>query len=144
MEQLSKLDAILILASILLLILLQFVFVVDITFVTPTQKNSSLTPSGWNQENVTVRLNLVYYNRIPKTGSTTFVGLISLLAKQNEFYHAHDQTYRPHAIRNRILVKKYIGNLLNYNPDQWVLYDRHLHFTDFRWVKSKPFYFLNI
>ncbi len=40
-----------------------------------------ITPIGWSEENVTVEDDLVYYNRVPKAGSTTMLQLVRLLSK---------------------------------------------------------------
>ena len=62
------------------------IFLHPLKFKEQTKQGSTI-PIGWSQKNLTMRKDLVYYNRVPKCGSSTFLVLISLLSqvRKNSF-----------------------------------------------------------
>lgn len=74
---------------------------------------------------------IILYNRVPKTGSTSFVGIAYDLCKKNEFYVLHvNITANSHILTldNQI---KFIYNVTNWTNMKPALYHGHFAFLDF-------------
>ncbi|XP_018325105.1 heparin sulfate O-sulfotransferase, partial [Agrilus planipennis] len=87
---------------------------------------------------------VVIYNRVPKTASTSFVGIAYDLCKQNKFHVVHiNVTSNNHILSLSNQIK------LAWNISQWdslkpALYHGHFAFLDFqKYGNNKPF-FINI
>ena len=101
--------------------------------ITSTQKTSQ-------PEKSIVLQDVLYFNRIPKTGSENFVYLMSTLSKQNNFTHyryaqpdPRHPTYEEQRKHVNIVLKK---------PQRPLTYDRHVHFIDFsQFVGVQPIWF---
>ncbi len=117
-------------------------------------RTASLTPIGWRDSNsgIGVSRDLVYYNRVPKAGSSTMKYLIRLLAEaslslhqpsrlafglcfvlqHNKFTYLHDTqywTWKSHLSKGA--QEKHVQNLQQY-PSRPILYNRILYFMDFQ------------
>lgn len=74
---------------------------------------------------------IILYNRVPKTGSTSFMGVAYDLCKKNEFYVLHvNITANSHilTLENQI---KFISNVSNWESMKPALYHGHFAFLDF-------------
>lgn len=74
---------------------------------------------------------IVLYNRVPKTGSTSFVGVAYDLCKKNKFNVLHvNITANSHTLTldNQM---KFISNVSNWNMMKPALYHGHFAFLDF-------------
>lgn len=85
---------------------------------------------------------IVLYNRVPKTGSTSFVNIAYDLCKKNQFHVLHiNITSNMHvlSIPNQV---KFVRNMTNWNAMKPALYHGHMAFLDFSKyrVKQKPIY----
>jgi len=83
---------------------------------------------------------VLYFNRIPKTGSENFVFLMSKLSKENNFTH-----YRYSQPDPRHLTyegqRKHIKEVMK-KPQRPLTYDRHVHFIDFtQFIGVQPIWF---
>ncbi|XP_058791827.1 heparin sulfate O-sulfotransferase-like [Phymastichus coffea] len=104
------------------------------------------TPSPEAKLQVQLAINnddyVVMYNRIPKTGSTSFVGVVYDLCKKNKYHALHiNITNNLHTLTlpNQI---QFVRNITNWNTMKPAFYHGHIAFLDFEkfGVKSKPLY----
>ncbi|XP_018020440.1 heparan sulfate 2-O-sulfotransferase pipe-like isoform X3 [Hyalella azteca] len=76
---------------------------------------------------------ILFFNRIPKTGSEMFVLLMTWLQRRNSFTHlrlrSNDRNLTPD--QQLSLVSEMKTRMQAAAPAQRVSFDRHLHFTDF-------------
>ncbi|XP_056648974.1 heparin sulfate O-sulfotransferase isoform X1 [Diorhabda sublineata] len=87
---------------------------------------------------------VILYNRVPKTGSTSFVGVAYDLCKKNKFHVLHvNISANSHTVtlENQI---KFIHNVTNWRSIKPALYHGHFAFFDFsKFGASKPL-FINL
>ncbi|XP_060529091.1 heparin sulfate O-sulfotransferase [Cylas formicarius] len=84
---------------------------------------------------------LVLYNRVPKTGSTSFVGIAYELCKRNAYHVLHvNITANSHilSLNNQI---SFVNNVTNWKSMKPALYHGHFAFIDFsKFGFPKPLY----
>ncbi|CAG9862781.1 unnamed protein product [Phyllotreta striolata] len=87
---------------------------------------------------------ILIYNRVPKTGSTSFVGVAYDLCKKNKFHVLHvNISANSHTITldNQL---KFVQNVTNWNSMKPALYHGHFAFIDFsKFGAPKPL-FINL
>lgn len=74
---------------------------------------------------------VVLYNRVPKTGSTSFVGVAYDLCKKNKFYVLHvNITANSHLLTldNQL---KFVSNVTKWEDIKPALYHGHFAYLDF-------------
>lgn len=74
---------------------------------------------------------ILLYNRVPKTGSTSFVGVAYDLCKKNKFHVLHvNITANSHTVtlENQL---KFVQNVTNWKSMKPALYHGHFAFFDF-------------
>lgn len=82
--------------------------------------------SSTNDDNL-----VVIYNRVPKTGSTSFVGVAYDLCKKNQFHVLHiNVTANNHVLSLNNQVH-FVNNVTNWNFIKPALYHGHFAFVDF-------------
>lgn len=88
----------------------------------------------------TILADVLYYARIPKTGSENFAFLLSKLAKHNRFTHTRYGQPEPRKLTHRQQAAS-VYNLLT-SPDRPIAHDRHVYFIDFRnFTNGQPIWF---
>ncbi|KAK7065483.1 hypothetical protein SK128_007193 [Halocaridina rubra] len=87
--------------------------------------------------------NIVFYNRVPKCGSTTFEEIIRILAKKNHFLHYHSHLYNQRSISKEAQLN--IQDVLRETTaGQPLLYDRHLYYFNATNLAKKEVTWINI
>nr|CAI5836960.1 unnamed protein product [Callosobruchus analis] len=84
---------------------------------------------------------IILYNRVPKTGSTSFVGIAYDLCKRNKFHVLHvNITANSHLLTLENQVK-FVTNVTKWNAMKPALYHGHFAFLDFeKFGIAKPLY----
>lgn len=106
-----------------------FPIILNYEFSEIAHKQLQASQSGQNK-NLNDNL-IILYNRVPKTGSTSFVGIAYDLCKKNEFYVLHvNITANSHilTLENQI---KFISNVSNWESMKPAIYHGHFAFLDF-------------
>ncbi|XP_037927436.1 heparin sulfate O-sulfotransferase-like [Teleopsis dalmanni] len=103
-----------------------------------TQSTVSFGGDGFDYENQLV----VLYNRVPKTGSTSFVNIAYDLCKRNKFHVLHiNVTANMHVLSlpNQI---SFVRNVTKWHEMKPALYHGHMAFLDFSkfQISHKPIY----
>ncbi|XP_014598153.1 PREDICTED: heparin sulfate O-sulfotransferase [Polistes canadensis] len=85
---------------------------------------------------------VIIYNRVPKTASTSFVGLVYDLCKQNKYHVLHiNVTNNMHTLTlfNQL---QFVNNISRWNTIMPAFYHGHMAFLNFEkfGVKQTPFY----
>ncbi|KAJ8956803.1 hypothetical protein NQ318_014217 [Aromia moschata] len=75
---------------------------------------------------------VVLYNRVPKTGSTSFVGVAYDLCKRNKFHVLHVNITANNHILSLTNQLKFISNVTNWNAMKPALYHGHFAFPRFQ------------
>lgn len=85
---------------------------------------------------------IVIYNRVPKTGSTSFVGLAYDLYGANRFHIAHVNVTKNSHILSTVDQMRFANNLTRWNAMKPCLYHGHMAYVDFSkfGISSKPLY----
>lgn len=101
------------------------------------QRRGSISLSNINSQNL-----VIIYNRVPKTGSTSFVGVAYDLCKKNGFHVLHiNITGNMHALslKNQF---QFVWNVSHWNAMKPAFYHGHLAFVDFAQfgVSQRPLY----
>ncbi|XP_008548120.1 heparin sulfate O-sulfotransferase [Microplitis demolitor] len=104
---------------------------------TKNQKNSKSDPKLDKSEDT-----IIIYNRVPKTGSTSFVGVVYDLCKKNKFHTLHiNITNNMHTftLYNQI---QFVNNITRWNIMKPAFYHGHMAFLKFNkfGVKQVPLY----
>lgn len=88
---------------------------------------------------------VVIYNRVPKTGSTTFMGLAYDLCKENKFNVLHLNTSKNNHVLSLDDQYRFVSNVTTWKDKKPSLYHGHIAYIDFDkfGVKSKPI-FINL
>ena len=91
--------------------------------------NSSIHLSG-SIANSTRNTAMLIYNRVPKTGSTTVLNIITKLGELNGFTNFHSSSYASHSMT--IAKELEFTNFVVAGPPQGksFLYNRHMYFID--------------
>nr|CAG4644064.1 EOG090X088H [Lepidurus arcticus] len=83
----------------------------------------------------------VVYNRVPKTGSTSFVGLAYDLCTKNKFSVLHVNITKNMHVMSLADQVRFVSNVTNWNEKKPALYHGHMAFIDFkRFGKPSPLY----
>lgn len=84
----------------------------------------------------------VIYNRVPKTGSTSFVGIAYDLCETNRFHVLHLNVSKNNHVLSLVDQMRFITNLTNWNEKKPALYHGHLAYLDFSrfGVSWRPLY----
>lgn len=115
--------------SILLIVFKCFLFFYDQTVKLASKNDSSLT-KGTGDVNFDESL-VVIYNRIPKTGSTSFINLAYDLCKKNKFHVLHiNITANMHilSLQNQV---DFVRNITHWHEMKPALYHGHMAYLDF-------------
>lgn len=83
---------------------------------------------------------ILIYNRVPKTGSTSFVGVAYDLCKQNDFRVLHINVSANMQVMSLENQFKFAHNVSNWNKLKPAFYHGHMAYLDF----SKYTYFIYI
>lgn len=89
-----------------------------------------------NQENNKDTINrddnvVVIYNRVPKTGSTSFVGVAYDLCKKNNFHVLHINITANNHVLSISNQYKFVENITHWDSMKPALYHGHFAFLDF-------------
>lgn len=74
---------------------------------------------------------VVIYNRVPKTGSTSFVGVAYDLCKKNGFHVLHINITANMHVLSLPNQYKFVQNISNWSAMKPALYHGHMAFLDF-------------
>nr|CAG4651931.1 EOG090X088H [Triops cancriformis] len=84
---------------------------------------------------------VVVYNRVPKTGSTSFVGLAYDLCTKNKYNVLHVNISKNMHILSLADQVRFVTNITSWNEKKPALYHGHMSFVDFkRFGKPSPLY----
>ncbi|XP_076316337.1 heparan sulfate 2-O-sulfotransferase 1-like [Tachypleus tridentatus] len=85
---------------------------------------------------------VVIYNRVPKTASTSLMGLAYDLCKQNKFYVLHINTTRNVHVMSLTDQRRFIENVTTWEDKKPALYHGHFAFLNFQRFGStqRPIY----
>ncbi|XP_035684946.1 heparan sulfate 2-O-sulfotransferase 1-like isoform X1 [Branchiostoma floridae] len=85
---------------------------------------------------------IVIYNRVPKTASTSFVGLAYDLCQRNGYNVIHLNTTRNSPIMSIQDQERFVTNVTNWNAKKPVFYHGHLSYLEFGrfGLSQKPVY----
>lgn len=104
-----------------------------------------------NEDNNIVEANdglddtVIIYNRVPKTGSTSFMGVAYDLCSRNNFNVLHINTTRNSHVLSLSDQVRFVHNVTNWTAKKPGLYHGHIAFLDFkRFGISKQPIFINI
>ncbi|KAK0415190.1 hypothetical protein QR680_011818 [Steinernema hermaphroditum] len=90
------------------------------------QANSDGTRSGYNPRKV------IIYNRVPKTGSTTFTNAVAYdLCKKNGFHSIHLNMTKNRYSMNIVDQRTFVDNVTAWNEVSPAFYHGHVAFVDF-------------
>ncbi len=105
----------------------------------PPQKNTNNIDSITNRHN-NIDGNILFFNRVPKTGSENFVHILQLLSLTNGFWHVRYGSPEPRRLNNNTQMKQI--RKIQQLHERPLSYDRHVYFIDFRKFGSpNPLYF---
>lgn len=74
---------------------------------------------------------VVIYNRVPKTGSTSFVGIAYDLCKKNNFHVLHVNITSNNHVLSLSNQHKFVQNISRWDAMKPALYHGHFAFLDF-------------
>jgi len=74
---------------------------------------------------------VIFYNRVPKTGSTTFVGITYEVCKDNAFHVIHVNTSKNSHVLSLEDQARFVANVSNWSQRKPALYHGHIAFLDF-------------
>ncbi|KAK3728766.1 hypothetical protein RRG08_013492 [Elysia crispata] len=85
---------------------------------------------------------VVLYNRVPKTGSTTLLGIIDQLSLTNSYQAINFNISRLQRVLGLADQRRFVTNISNWEEVKPVVYHGHLAFLDFQsyGVKQLPIY----
>lgn len=87
---------------------------------------------------------VVIYNRVPKTGSTSFVGIAYDLCKKNNFHVLHVNITSNNHVLSLSNQHKFVQNISRWDAMKPALYHGHFAFLDFSRFGAKKPLFINI
>ncbi|KAF2896735.1 hypothetical protein ILUMI_09442 [Ignelater luminosus] len=87
---------------------------------------------------------VVIYNRVPKTGSTSFVGVAYDLCKKNNFHVLHINITANNHVLSLSNQYKFVQNITHWDSMKPALYHGHFAFLDFSRFGAKKPLFINI
>lgn len=102
--------------------------------ITQKSYNNQLTKTenSYNQ----AKNQIIIYNRIPKTGSTTFANICNLLAKENKFWNVNLNTTLPNGDFGNSYIwplaeqKSFLRNITKWKHKQPAIYHGHFSFIN--------------
>ncbi|XP_076321200.1 heparan sulfate 2-O-sulfotransferase 1-like [Tachypleus tridentatus] len=85
---------------------------------------------------------LIIYNRVPKTASTSLMGVIYDLCKRNKFHVLHINTTRNVHVMSLSDQRRFIENVTSWQDKKPALYHGHIAFLNFQryGISQKPIY----
>ncbi|CAG9121601.1 unnamed protein product [Plutella xylostella] len=92
------------------------------------QESRSFYPNGAQNDNEDL---VVIYNRVPKTGSTSFVGVAYDLCKKNHFKVLHINITANMHVMSLANQYKFAQNVTRWNEVKPALYHGHMAFLNF-------------
>ncbi|KAF5294183.1 hypothetical protein FQR65_LT10894 [Abscondita terminalis] len=87
---------------------------------------------------------VIIYNRVPKTGSTSFVGVAYDLCKKNHFHVLHINITANNHVLSLPNQFKFVKNITHWDAMKPALYHGHFAFLDFSRFGGKKPLFINI
>jgi len=75
---------------------------------------------------------VIFYNRVPKRGSTTFVDIAYEVCGDNTFHVIHVNTSRNSHVLSFEDQERFVSNISNWNERKPGLYHGHISFIDFK------------
>lgn len=94
-----------------------------------------------NNENINSNHEIIIYNRIPKTGSTSFINVAYDLCRKNSFNVIHINVTRNSHVLSLADQARFVNNVTNWNQRKPALYHGHMGFIDFsRFGFRRPIY----
>nr|CAG4650256.1 EOG090X088H [Sida crystallina] len=128
--------------TILVLTLLYVTLENKVSILTSKYSNSD-SKSKFNDvpEEESVTHSVVVYNRVPKTGSTSFVGLAYELCSRNKFNVLHFNISKNAHLMSLSDQLRFVWNVSNWNTKKPSFYHGHAAFIDFtKFGVSSPMY----
>ncbi|XP_065201923.1 heparin sulfate O-sulfotransferase [Planococcus citri] len=104
----------------------------------PSKESTSLGTWGSRKDLI------VIYNRIPKTGSTSFINVAYDICKKNSFNVIHLNITKNSHILSLADQARFIHNVTNWNAKKPALYHGHVGFIDFQKFGVQPPIYINI
>ena len=85
---------------------------------------------------------VIFYNRVPKTGSTSFMGVIYDLCSTNKFYALHLNVSRNVHVMSLPDQMRFVHNMTTWRQKLPAVYHGHLAYVDFErlGVRKRPLY----
>ncbi|CAL4117231.1 unnamed protein product, partial [Meganyctiphanes norvegica] len=89
---------------------------------------------------------MLFFNRVPKTGSEMLVLLLQWLQGDNSFRHVRlkNSVKRHLSFEQQLEVAAEIGETVHESKERLLSFDRHIHFTNFTQLGLKVPIFINI
>jgi len=100
------------------------------------QGNLYASQKRWNDDDL-----LILYNRVPKTGSTSFMGVAYELCRVNRFHAIHVNISKNNHIMSIADQAKFLRNITNWTQRKPAIYHGHVAYIDFsKFGMNNPVY----